>query len=143
MAVPLTSPFPSPFDDYTGPGEIPPRGLADVRLVSSLPQPAQIDGLDVSSCVALRRLADGRLMVIEPLLMGLMRLCIGRPAVMVADGPLASWDDEWHYDGGLAALLALALWEPTETPEPTGWVRHPRSARRRPNGDPAREEVRP
>lgn len=32
-------------------------------------------------------------------------------------------------------------WEPTETPEPEGWMRNPPTGRRRPGGDPTKEYV--
>jgi len=129
---------PAASDPCLGPGEIPPRGLGDVFLML----PARIGGLDLVGCVAARAFPDGRLAVIEPLMFGIARLCVKRPEVMAEDGPLGSWDDEWHYPSGMDALLGLASWEPDETPEPTGWHRHPHSGRRRQKGDPATEEVR-
>lgn len=64
----------------------------------------------------------------------------------LAIGPILSreYDDQWEYLDGLVAIHAMAEWNPLLTKEPTGWVRHPPSGRRRfPDGDPTTEEVRP
>jgi len=52
-------------------------------------------------------------------------------------------DDEWDYDTPALAFAAAQGWDPAATPEPAGWMRHPSSGRRRPDGDPTREYVRP
>ena len=42
-----------------------------------------------------------------------------------------------------AVVIAFLTWNPATETEPSGWVRHPPSGRRRfPDGDPATEEVR-
>ena len=54
-----------------------------------------------------------------------------------------SFDDCWEYIDGLAAIHAMAEWNPLTMEEPCNWVRHPRTGRRRfPDGDPSKEEVR-
>lgn len=62
-------------------------------------------------------------------------LCIGRPET----GEIR---DAWSYETDDAALVAYRAWNPLEAPEPQGWVRHPRTGRRRANGDPSTEVVR-
>jgi hypothetical protein len=60
-------------------------------------------------------------------------------------GPIGSggYDDHWCYKDRQNAVTAFFLWNPLETAEPEGWVRHPPSGRRRfPDGDPATEEIR-
>jgi hypothetical protein len=53
------------------------------------------------------------------------------------------FDNSWCYKNLAAATVAFVAWNPLEQEEPTGWVRHPHSGRRRfPDGDPATEEVR-
>jgi hypothetical protein len=42
-------------------------------------------------------------------------------------------------DDPLAAVLAAHEWDGTG--EPVGWMRHPQTGRRRPDGDPAREYI--
>jgi hypothetical protein len=55
----------------------------------------------------------------------------------------AGFDNSWCYRNLASATLAFASWNPDEEAEPTGWVRHPHTGRRRfPNGDPATEEIR-
>lgn len=39
------------------------------------------------------------------------------------------------------ALAALRSWDPVADSEPTGWHRHPKTGRRRENGNPAREYI--
>ena len=39
----------------------------------------------------------------------------------------------------MAAVVALALWDGTGEPE--GWMRHPTSGRRRPDGDKTKEYI--
>jgi len=80
-----------------------------------------------------RRLDDGRVLVVYPLLWGNARLCCGPD-----DG--LTIDNEWHYESSDLAIFAAAVWDGEN--EPTGWHRHPSSGRRRPEGDEAREYVR-
>lgn len=66
--------------------------------------------------------------------------------------------DRWCYHSVTASLEAFEEWDATEyainytsvfsprpnpVSEPMGWHRHPPTARRRENGDPAKEEIRP
>ena len=53
------------------------------------------------------------------------------------------YDNHWCYKDLASATAAFNAWNPATEAEPTGWVRHPDSGRRRfPDGDPATEEVR-
>jgi hypothetical protein len=64
--------------------------------------------------------------------------------VAVAIGSIGSpvYDDSWCYDGWPSALAAVAAWdvEGGQT-EPEGWHRHPRTGRRRPDGDASQEYI--
>lgn len=53
------------------------------------------------------------------------------------------YDDAWCYTADFdSALSHLLDWKSLEfSGEPQGWVRHPRTGRRRPNGDASREYV--
>ena len=87
------------------------------------------------SAIAFKDVGDGRGVWIYPMIY----------TFKIAIGPIGvGWfTDSWCYTTGPKALAALLEWNPLEEPEPEGWVRHPRSGRRRfPNGDPATEEVR-
>lgn len=53
---------------------------------------------------------------------------------------LNTYADRWCYERG-SATAALKAWNGTG--EPAGWHRHPRSGRRRPEGDAAREYFAP
>lgn len=64
-------------------------------------------------------------------------------------GPVGEhyYDDRWCYGGPTAALDALdaarAWGGPWAGGEPEGWHRHPGTGRRREDGDPGREVIRP
>ncbi len=87
-----------------------------------------------------RKLPDGRVIYLAPLGTG-TRLGISR------NDTVHVYDDVWDYpfdsklcgpDAGWRAALG---WDGEGEPE--GWYRHPRSGRRRPGGDKAKEHVRP
>lgn len=73
-----------------------------------------------------RRLADGReaFVRLQPFN---ARLVI----VTAPDSPIMYREDGWCYTDAGAAAIALAAWDPASEPEPSGWIRHPASARRR------------
>lgn len=77
---------------------------------------------------------DGRRIAIIPL-MYTAAVVIGRPH------QLTWYDDRWCYHTVTDALTAARAWDGTG--EPDGWHRHPDTGRRRPGGDPAREEICP
>lgn len=81
-------------------------------------------------------LPDGRIATIAPLL-------FGRAILTVATAETHVWgqyDEGWEYDHHQPAIYALIVWNGKG--EPFGWTRHPKSGRRRPDGDPAREYIR-
>ena len=49
--------------------------------------------------------------------------------------------DTWEYPSVDVALVAMREWDPTKDAEPDGWDRHGDTARRRPGGDPSKEEI--
>lgn len=61
-----------------------------------------------------------------------------------ADNPYPEFgfDGCWCYPTVGDALAAQAAWDGEGDP-PVGWIREPRSGRRRPDGDPDREYVNP
>ena len=82
-----------------------------------------------------RLLADGRKLWLYPM-MYTYRLAIGQ-----ADRN--DFEDSWCYETREAGMKAFEEWDPLDpaTTEPSGWVRHPASGRRRADGDASREEV--
>jgi len=54
-----------------------------------------------------------------------------------------TYEDRWCYGSAAAACIAADRWEGPDHGEPEGWHRHPRSGRRRPDGDPDQEYVNP
>ncbi len=51
-------------------------------------------------------------------------------------------EDQWCYETYAGAIAALTVWNPSdESPEPEGWMRHPTSGRRRPDGDKTKEYI--
>jgi hypothetical protein len=81
-----------------------------------------------------RRLPDGRYAAIYPLI-------YTHRIITVRAGDFMSYDDGWCYHDHGSAKAALDAWDGTGEPE--GWHRHPASGRRREDGDPDREEIRP
>jgi len=90
----------------------------------------------IPGTIAMRLWPDGTCAAIEPMIYT-NRIAIAGPLAMAQ----SLWEDMWCYPKGTAALDALLAWSyPTEK-EPTGWIRHPPSGRRRPDGDQAEEYV--
>lgn len=84
--------------------------------------------------ILVRDLSNGLEAVVYPEITGTARLGVG-----VRYAP--DLDDEWQYASQQEAVRAALAWDGTG--EPTGWYRHRPTGRRRPDGDPAREFVRP
>jgi hypothetical protein len=85
--------------------------------------------------ILFREVGDGRGIWVYPMIY----------TFSLAIGPLGSpcYDNYWCYRDLLSVMKAYSEWDVTEEPEPQGWVRHPKTGRRRfPSGDPATEEVR-
>lgn len=99
---------------------------------------AQLDGwrnrLGGAEHLSIRELSDGRAVWLDDLLFGGLRLGIGTVSEQ-------SYDDVWCYQAHQAdaAWRAALGWDGEGEPE--GWYRHPQSGRRRPGGDPARQET--
>lgn len=72
------------------------------------------------------------------------RLMLGQGQI-VAHSSVAEWRygwrDQWMYERFADAVVAFGQWDGTG--EPTGWVRHVPSYRRREGGDPNKETVAP
>lgn len=51
------------------------------------------------------------------------------------------FDEHWCFEDKDRAIGAATAWDPSKDPEPEGWIRHPRSGRRRPAGDKSKEHV--
>lgn len=51
------------------------------------------------------------------------------------------YSDHWCFETREKAEEQFKEWNPLETPEPSGWVRNPRTGRRRPDGDASREYI--
>lgn len=87
----------------------------------------------VYKCLHRRDLGDGRAVWIYRMIYT-HSICIG-----LIDEPC--YQDRWCYHTWNDARAALAAWDPLTQREPSGWHRHPRSGRRRPDGDPSKEYV--
>lgn len=94
---------------------------------------AQYDDYIVRPC----GLTDGRIATVAPLTFGRALLTAATPENHV----FGQYDECWYYETHQEAIYALILWDGTG--DPVGWTRHKPSNRRRPDGDPTREEVRP
>ena len=79
-----------------------------------------------------RVLADGRTVIVQPLLFG--AACLGVGSKDFFDG---GYCDVWDYPTREAAIAAMNAWDGKG--EPTGWHRHTASGRYRPGGDPTKE----
>lgn len=77
----------------------------------------------------------GRIIWIVPMLYSV--------AIVIGPAGAPGYDDRWDYPDLDAAVRSAVEWDPAVDKEPMGWIRHPRSGRRRENGDPATEVIRP
>lgn len=89
---------------------------------------------DGGCCVEDKAIGDGMYVAIKPLLFH-WTMIVGQI------GDREGYEDRWCYANREKAETALRAWDGTG--EPTGWFHHPRTARRRPEGDPGREYVAP
>lgn len=84
-------------------------------------------------------LPDGREARLQLMLYGHVRLYWGQPGSLVYDD-----DSGFCYERLIDAVMAVRDWEAEGfEDEPRGWFRHVATGRRRPQGNPAREYVRP
>lgn len=85
----------------------------------------------IGGCVFMAKdIGDGLYAGVKPLLFH-WTLIIGQI------GDRVGIEDNYCYPTHALALAALEAWDGTG--EPTDWHRHPRTGRRRPGGDPAKE----
>lgn len=82
----------------------------------------------------IRRLDDRRYVSVMPLI-------YTQAIIWGYVGDLDCYEDRWCYHTAEAAILAASAWDGTGEPE--GWHRHPRTGRRRPDGDPTKEHIAP
>lgn len=83
-----------------------------------------------------REINDSDLVIaVYPLLWGNAHVCLVEPLT-------GSVLDSFSYASPRAAIEAAKLWS-GEGDAPEGWFRNPTTGRRRENGDPAKETVRP
>ena len=80
-----------------------------------------------------RILPNGSFLAVLPMLFGNGRLILSDDPYVVKDA--------WCYESVEKALLAMGQWNPETESEPSGWIRHLASGRRRPNGDESREYI--
>lgn len=85
----------------------------------------EILDIDERGFVETRVLPDGRFVAVVVQVMGSGLLTISR----TEEDP--GWRDGYHYADLMSAVNALQRWSPEEEAEPTGWVRHLPSGRRR------------
>lgn len=85
---------------------------------------------DGGSCVAVKELPGG--------FYGAVKRLIYHYTLIIGEiGNRDNFMDRYCYQDGGTAIAALAKWEGEGDPE--GWFRHPATARRRRDGDPAQE----
>ncbi len=84
--------------------------------------------------LAQRLLPDGRELTLYPLVFGRTNMLVGDPRYGWAN-------DAWEFPSLADGVVAILTWDGAG--EPPGWDRHPGDGRRRPGGDPSREEVHP
>lgn len=80
-----------------------------------------------------RLLDDGYEVTVYPMTFGKARLCFGRSESV-------SYEDAFCYEDPERAIEAAKVWSGVGDPL-DGWHRNPITGRRRPNGDPIKEEV--
>lgn len=82
---------------------------------------------------------DGRVCFVKQTIPGGAQICISSTL-----DEMSGVSDLYSYDGWLVCSDAWASWaEGSFAGEPEGWVRHQPSNRRRRDGDPSTEEIRP
>jgi hypothetical protein len=104
--------------------------MTDDEYIKWLVTPIEQDG---GGFYKAKRLSDGVIAGIRPLLYHwTMNVCM--------TGDKFSLYDRWCYANKQLAEYALEAWDGIGD-APVGWHRHPRTSRRRTNGDPAAEYV--
>lgn len=85
---------------------------------------------DGGNCVEYKAIGDDMYAAIKPLLFH-WTMIVGQV------GDYMGFEDRWCYENRAKAEAGLRAWDGTG--DPSGWHRHPKSSRRRVNGDPATE----
>ncbi len=80
-----------------------------------------------------RELPDGRIVWIHRMLY--------TSALLIGPDTCGGYEDRWCYPTLAEAEAVLHSWNPEIESEPSGWVRHPASGRRRPEGDASRQYI--
>lgn len=62
-------------------------------------------------------------------------------AIVIGKTNDVCYDEHWCFTTLEVAKAQFHAWNPLETREPEGWIRHPLSGRRRTDGDPSQEYV--
>lgn len=62
-------------------------------------------------------------------------------AIVIGKTEAVCYDSHWCFKTRELAESQFNTWNPFETEEPTGWIRHPQTGRRRPDGDASQEYV--
>jgi hypothetical protein len=108
----------------------------ELRAILELSGPLDADGF-----YGRRQLPDGRWLAVLPLTFQRARLGISMTWTAPLEAAFAlGFADLWDYDTRELALAALTTWDGTG--EPTGWVRHPATGRRRtPTGTIASRQI--
>lgn len=113
-----------------------PRGyLADGRPYYKVRDRYYLDVYTPDPAHPVRTLPDGREIVVVPHGAG------GGQLGVTVDRSTGGWDDTWFYDSARVAVDAAWAWDGHN--EPAGWNRHPWTGRRRPDGTPTTELIRP
>ena len=114
--------------------------VRDPMIIDDVPRTPEeqariMDVLRRERVVAARQLRDGRWLLAVPRMFN-GGLLVDRN---VDDG---MFEEEYSYQALDEAMIALIVWDPDTDADPSGWVRHIPSYRRRPGGDATKEEVR-
>jgi len=93
-----------------------------------------MDVLRRERVVTARQLRDARWLLVTPRMYN---------AGLIVDRDLddGMFEEEYSYAAIDEAIVALIVWNPDDETDPSGWVRHIPSYRRRPGGDQTKEYV--
>lgn len=111
---------------------------SDYSTDSAINQPLALSGYNV-----------GGTLTYKYKLVGASRYALAHPALSSWHVSLCSMEgnedvlDRWTYPDKESAQAAVDAWpmDAEDSYEPTGWVRHPKTGRRRTDGDPLKEYI--
>ena len=121
----------------SGEGEDRQTSLTGTQILAVGENGLRVLWVDERGFVATRTLDDRRFLAVVPQLFGAGLLTMTNPGAFPG-----TWDEGYTYERLADAVDALESWDPAETFEPLGWIRHRPSNRRRSGGDPREEYVR-